>query len=246
MTQNPRRYRLSTVVLSSALAAALAWGVTALAITGSAGGTEAAPGVGPTAPTSEIQTSEDPNSVKIPDLSRRIEGDPLAIGRVDAKVVMIEYADYRCPFCSLYARETLPKLVDKYVADGTLRVEWRDLPIFGEQSEAAALAARAAGDQGRFWEFQEALHAAAPDNGHPDLTRDVLLGFARTAGVSDMAAFEVAMDSEAHRAAMQADVREAQALGASSTPVFIIGDEPIAGAQPYEVFAKIIEAQAAK
>lgn len=64
------------------------------------------------------------------DMSRRIADDPTALGAVDAPVVMVEYSDYRCPFCGLFARDPLPVLVEKYVDSGELRIEWRDLPVF--------------------------------------------------------------------------------------------------------------------
>ena len=81
-------------------------------------------------------------------LARRDADDYTAIGDVDAPLVMIEYSDYRCPYCALYATETQPELIKKYVDTGKLRIEWRDTPIFGEQSLDAAVAAPAAGEQG--------------------------------------------------------------------------------------------------
>lgn len=70
-------------------------------------------------------------------LARRGVGDPLAVGRADAPVVMVEYADFKCGYCGKFARDSEPALIKKYVEDGTLRIEWRNFPIFGNQSEAA-------------------------------------------------------------------------------------------------------------
>lgn len=238
-----RQFRLSSVIVI-ALGSALLGGLGTAVVLNSplAGSDTSAPAPAPSGPAAQPEQT----ASGVPDLARRIDGDPTAIGDVDAPVVLIEYADYRCPFCSLFSRETMPKIMEQYLADGTLRIEWRDLPIFGEQSVQTAVAARAAGDQGLFWEYNAAVAAAAPDRGHPEIDRAMLIGFAEQIGVPDLAAFELGLDSEAHRAAVQADLREAQSIGATSTPIFLIGDEALAGAQPLKTFQDVIERQAAR
>ena len=178
-------------------------------------------------------------------LARRQEGDPMARGRVDAPVVMIEYADYRCPFCSVFAEDTLPKL-QPLIDDGTLRVEFRDLAIFGDDSVAAAAGARAAGAQGLFWEFQEALYRRLPNQGHPDVKDDLVLEVARQVGVPDMTAFETAYRLEETRAAVRRESDEARQMGINRTPFFFVGTRPVSGAQPLEVFQQIIAQEKAK
>lgn len=179
------------------------------------------------------------------DLPRRDPNDPLAMGKVDAKVVMTNWSDYRCPFCAVWHQRTMPALA-KYVEDGTLRIEFRDLSLFGQQSDATAVAARAAGQQGRFWEFQDAVFAAAPPSGHPDIQRDDILAFAQTAGVPDMTAFETALSDPALLEAVAADSAEARQLGISGTPFFVIGGQAISGAQPTEVFESLIAQELAR
>lgn len=178
------------------------------------------------------------------DMSRRIDNDPLAIGAVDAPVVMVAYSDYRCPFCAKFGRDIEPKLVDRYVGDGTLRIEWRDLPIFGDQSMIAARAGRAAAAQGKFWEFGAALYAASPDRGHPELTPDTLRGFAATAGVADMDRFTEQIADTTVDQDIYTDMLEANTIGVSSTPSFVINGTPVLGAQPLEVFEQVIDAAA--
>lgn len=67
------------------------------------------------------------------DMSRRIDGDPTAMGSMDAPVVLVEYSDFRCPFCALYAGDTQPEIIKEYVDTGLVRLEWRDLPLFGQE-----------------------------------------------------------------------------------------------------------------
>lgn len=187
--------------------------------------------------------SEAPSVPAVPDLARRIPGDPMALGSVHAPVVMVEYADYRCPFCAAFDKDTLPVLVKQYVDTGVLRIEWRDFPVFGEQSVDAAVAGRAAAQQGLFWEYHHALYALAPQMGHADLTRQVLIDTAQRVRVPDMNAFTAALDSSQLRSQVLADAGEAQRLGASGTPTFVVGSEPLVGAQPLSVFSQVIEQQ---
>ncbi|MEU9100519.1 thioredoxin domain-containing protein [Streptomyces sp. NPDC048361] len=176
-------------------------------------------------------------------LARRDAKDPLAQGRPDAPVVMIEYADFKCSYCGKFARDTEPALVKKYVDNGTLRIEWRNYPIFGAESEAAARGAWAAGQQGRFWQFHAAAYAeGAKEKGFGG---DRLKALAEEAGVPDTGRFARDLDSDAAKAAVKKDQEEAYGLGASSTPSFLINGTPIAGAQPMDSFAQVIEAAAA-
>lgn len=179
-------------------------------------------------------------------LARREDGDPLALGATDAPVTLVMYSDFRCPFCAKYTRDTEPLLVDRYVHDGVLRIEWRDFPIFGDQSVAAARAGRAAGAQGRFWEFNHAVAAAAPPRGHPEMTERTLIDFAKQAGVPDIARFTAELRDGTHDAAIGADLVEGQSIGVSSTPAFVINGVPVLGAQPLEEFTRVIDAAAAR
>ena len=179
------------------------------------------------------------------DLARRQPDDPLAQGAVTAPVTLVEFADFRCPFCAQFARTTEPVLIDKYVKSGVLRIEWRDMPIFGAQSMAAARAGRAAAAQGRFWPFLTAVYQAAPAKGHPDLTAAALEGFARQAGVPDLARFTADAAGTSFDAAIGADLQVANRFGIPSTPAFSVSGTPVLGAQPTDVFTGMIDNLAA-
>lgn len=175
------------------------------------------------------------------DLAHRTAGDPLARGSVSAPVVMVMFSDFRCPFCAEFSRTTEPALIRKYVDTGILRIEWRDFPIFGAQSTAAAIAGRAAAAQGRFFQFTQAVYAVAPQTGHPDLSNAALVGFAQKAGVPDIAAFKAAMDDPVAAKAVAANLDQASSLGVPSTPAFIINGYPLVGAQPLAEFTSLID-----
>ncbi|MGW7054419.1 DsbA family protein [Streptomyces sp. NPDC054887] len=191
------------------------------------------------------EVSADPQAGLYPELAklaRRDRDDPLAQGRTDAPVVLIEYADFKCGYCGKFARDTEPALVKKYVEDGTLRIEWRNYPIFGKESDAAARAAWAAGRQGRFWQFHAAAYAeGAKEKGFGQARLEAL---AEEAGVKDIARFTRDAGSGAAAEAVKADQEEAYRLGATSTPSFLVNGRPIAGAQPAGTFTQAIEAAA--
>ena len=173
-------------------------------------------------------------------LPRRESGDARALGRVDAPVVMINWSDFRCPFCALWARTTFAEL-KPYVDSGSLRIEFRDLVLFGEQSRLAAIASRAAAAQGRFWQFSDALFAAAPTSGHPTITAPDVVRFARQAGVKDIDRFREALDDPVLAQAVDEESAHAQTLGISGTPFFVVNTTPISGAQSLEAFTSVIE-----
>ncbi|MFE9483974.1 DsbA family protein [Streptomyces spororaveus] len=212
-------------VLAAITLGLVSWQATAPAGTGSSG----APAVaGPrTDPAAELKA-----------LARRESGDKLAVGRADAPVVLIEYSDFKCGYCGKFARDTEPELVKKYVADGTLRIEWRNFPIFGAESEAAARAAWAAGQQDRF----DAFHAAAYAAGSKEkgFAEHRLVELAREAGVPDLERFTADMAGGPAAAALKKDQEEGYRIGVTSTPSFLLNGRPIAGAQPLDTFTAAI------
>lgn len=238
--------RTSLILALVAVVAAIALIGGYLVLGGSNGGGSASGNAGAAATTGEGSTgsgNEPEEGAGLSFLARRIEGDPLALGDVDAPVVFINYSDYRCPFCAKFARDVEPEIIDEYVDAGLVRLEWRDVPIFGEQSMLGARAGRAAAEQGKFWAFNAAVYAEAPEGGHAELTEDSLVEFARKAGVPDLEAFRADMTSDRFDGEIMADANEAASIGINSTPSFIVGEGAVAGAQPREVFIDAIESQ---
>jgi protein-disulfide isomerase len=202
---------------------------------------------GPNTPVS-VSPEADPAQQKMYDdlaeqTSRRKDGDPLAIGRKDAPVVLVEYADYQCSFCGRFTRETQPELIKKYVEAGTLRIEFRNFTIYGADSERAARASWAAGQQGRFWQLHDELYAKTRKG--DALAEDKLVEMARTSGVKDIGRFRDDMNGAAADRALKEDQGEGYQLGVQSTPSFLVNGRPVAGAQPTEVFAQAVEDAAA-
>ncbi|WP_103062487.1 DsbA family protein [Actinomyces qiguomingii] len=170
--------------------------------------------------------------------------DSRAKGNVDAPVVMVVYSDFACPYCTQFAQEVEPELED-LVAEGTLRVEWRDLAQITETSPLAAQASIAAGNQGKFWEFHDAVYAAADPTEHPEYTEDSLVAFAEEAGVPDLERFRSDMNDAATVQEVQDARQHAYDIGITGTPFFIINDAYIGGYAPADYMRRTILEQAA-
>ncbi len=177
-----------------------------------------------------------------PDLTfveTRDSEDVQTAGPVDAPVAMVVYSDYQCPFCARWTNDTLPEMME-YAEQGDLRIEWRDVNQYGENSERAALAAHAAGNQGEFWEYHALLF---PDGDHlspEQLTEEHLIELADELGL-DTDQFEADLTSPEVLETVQQYAVEGQELGVSGTPTFVLGGEPIVGAQPTNVFVDTFE-----
>lgn len=177
---------------------------------------------------------------------RRDPDDPMAIGDVDAPVVLTEWIDMRCPFCALYSRDTLPILVEEYVDTGQVRIEFHDVVFYGEHSENAAIAARAAANQDMYVEYLATVYDAAPESGHPDMPREKLVGFAEEVGVPDMEQFIADLDDPDLREDVQASTQQAQQLGVTAVPFFVAGNTALSGAQSVDVFREFLDQAAAE
>ncbi|XRQ09122.1 DsbA family protein [Actinomadura welshii] len=199
-------------------------------------------GSSPPPASSETSSADKPaDGTQELDFVRRTADDPMAIGDVDAPVVMTEWIDLRCPFCAVVSRDTMPTLIEKYVDTGKVRIEFYDVAYFGEKSEDAAVAARAAGNQDKYVEFVTAVYAAAPERGHPDLPRDALIDFAKKAGVPDVDRFTAELDDPGLREDVQKSTRSAQQLGVTGVPFFVTGRTALSGAQPTGNFEKFLD-----
>ncbi len=175
----------------------------------------------------DVSVLIDPPRVEI-----NLSGAPTR-GPEDAPVMIVEISDFQCPFCRR-VQPTLAEVQEKY--GDKVRWSFKDLPLNSIHPDAqkAAEAARCAGDQGKFWEYRKAMFdAGAISSGLHEETAEKL-------GL-DQADFAACLDSDKHRAAVEADTEEATALGITGTPAFVINGIMLSGAQPFEAFERVID-----
>ena len=210
----------------------------------------AAPGDAGSAPAAAVEQAG-PNqaapsqSAQRINVERRAADDPTAVGSLDAPVAMVAYSDYQCGYCAKWASESLPSLLDKYVAGGQLRIEYRDIMFFGENSRQSAELAVAAGRQGKYQEFHDAIFAKGRTAKDADFSAKGIAALAERIVVDAERLAADAADPET-AALVQKNHDEAGALGVTGTPTFVVNGRPIIGAQPLDVFVQAIDQELAR
>jgi len=153
-------------------------------------------------------------------------------GLADAPITIVEWSDYQCPFCKR-AFPTVEQVLNEY--KDKVRYIHLDYPLpFHQQAMPAALAVHCAGDQGKFWEYNNNLYSAAGDLSPADLTK-------RAADLGlESAAFEACTASKKHEGLIKTNFEDGAAMGVTGTPAFFINGRMLVGAQPIEQFRTII------
>ena len=164
-------------------------------------------------------------------------GNAPVLGPKNAPVTIVEWSDFQCPFCGR-VEPTLQQLRDQY--PGKIRIAWKNQPLsFHANAMPAAEAAMAAHEQGKFWEFHDALFKKQGELG-PALYDEV----AKRLGLN-MDRFHAAIQARKHAAHIQDDMAAGNAVGAQGTPTFFVNGKKLVGAQPIEAFKQLVDAELA-
>ena len=176
-----------------------------------------------------------------------VDGAPTK-GDKEARVTLVEFSDYQCPFCGRFYRETWPEIDRDYVKTGKVKYVFRDFPLEGLHPQAlkAAEAAHCAGEQGKYWPMHDRLF-----EGQAALEDKDLAQHAGAVGL-DVTRFEQCLQSGRYTAQVRQSLQDGVQLGVSGTPTFIVGlSEPgsstvkaaaiLRGAQPYSSFKQALD-----
>lgn len=166
----------------------------------------------------------------INDAAAPFAGDP------GSAVTMVEFFDYHCGYCKQVA-PTVAKLLS---GRSNLRVVFKEFPILGPDSTMAAKAALAAHRQGAYFRFHQALMGSSEP-----ISPGAIERLAAKLGL-DVPKLKADMESQDIKAALERNLKLAEAIGVSSTPTFVLGSELVAGAMSEDSFRSLIKAQEAK
>lgn len=175
-----------------------------------------------------------------------VAGEPFK-GEPAAKVAIIEYADFECPFCRRFESQVYPSIRDSYIRTGKLKYFHRDMPLgFHQGAMPAARAVHCASEQGKFWEMHDSLLGDTASLSPADIDeRAGKLGM-------NVAKLDQCISSNRFADIIQRSITEANAMQISGTPTFIVGTlnadgnvmsvkKTVVGASPFEAFKAAIE-----
>ena len=151
-------------------------------------------------------------------------------GNPNGDVVIVDFNDYQCPYC----KRTHQAMKSVVAADGKVKTIYKDLPILGEASKVAAVAALASVKQGKHTAFHNALMEFAGK-----LDRDKILDIASSVGI-DRAHLEKDMEDPKLKRTIERNLELASALGIRGTPAFVIGKQFVPGAVDASALKQLI------
>ncbi len=190
-----------------------------------AGGSAQPIGVVPTPP-----TKVDVNPGHFP-----VKGDP------NAKVTIVEFADFQCPFCEKFYTDTESQILKNYVDTGKAKFAFRHYAFLGQESTWAAEAAECANEQNKFWDYHDYLYTHQGQENSGAFSKDKLEGFAASLGLNTDQ-FKNCLETDKYAQKVKDDMADGQKAGVNGTPATFVNGTLISGAQPYSAFQTAIDA----
>lgn len=166
-------------------------------------------------------------------------------GNKDAKVTVVEFADFQCPFCGQWHKEIYPKLKSEYIDTGKINFVYWDFAFLGEESFKTAEAGVCAQDQGKFWEYYDYIFNNQKGENEGTFSDEKIKSIAKTLGL-DISKFNSCFDSRINKSNVEESSSLATSYNVSSTPTLFINRLPIEGVLPWENYKQIIETELAK
>jgi protein-disulfide isomerase len=162
-------------------------------------------------------------------------------GAEDAPVVVVEYADFQCPYCQQFAVGAEQQLKEDYADQGQVRFVFRHFAFIGDESTWAAEASECANEQDRFWDYHDKLFEEQAGENQGAFSRDNLKRFAAELGL-DSEQFSECLDSGKYKSQVRDEYREAQGRRINSTPSILVNGQLVQNGSNYQVLQAAVEA----
>lgn len=195
----------------------------------------------PAAPAGNNQQAAAPQAPQAPTkVDVKVTDQDPFLGDPNAKVTVVEFSDFQCPFCGRFFKDVEPQLKKDYIDTGKVKFVYKHLAFLGKESTDAANASECAKEQNKFWQYHDKLFNSQNGENQGAFSIDNLKKFALDLGLN-AGQFNACLDSQKYNDHVQTDVAEANKNGFNSTPSTAVGDTPVIGAQPYNAFKTIID-----
>lgn len=207
-----------------------------------------------------------PQQVAAPTVAAKVEvkveeSDP-SLGPKNAKVTMVVFEDFQCPFCGAFSglntemvknmqsrdpswQAAIPNVKKEYVESGKVRLVWKDYPFLGQESFWAGAGARCAGDQGKFWEYHDYLFSNQNGENQGAFSKENLKKFAASVGLKTQE-FTTCVDMGKYDKQMRDAQAYGQSVGVQGTPGTFVNGKFVSGAASFSQFKTIIEEELKK
>lgn len=174
------------------------------------------------------------------DLVKKISPDAQSIGSKDAKVVVVAFEDFQCPYCKKSYDETYSKLKAEYIDTGKVLFVHYDLAFLGPESLGAANASLCAAEQNKFWQYRDVLYKnQVSQHNVGNFSDDNLSKYAKNIGM-DGVKFDECVSLNKYEEEINKGREFAESYGIGSTPTFVINGQMLKGARPYTELSTII------
>lgn len=167
-----------------------------------------------------------------------IESSDPVLGNPQAPVTLIEFFDFQCGYCKIFAEQTLPKIISEYVKAGKAKIIFKDFAILGDDSKSAAIAANCASEQNKYLEYHDKLYRLKDDNAFFD--SDNLLAVANELKLN-IFKFNECLGLEKISTQVEEDTKEGKLAGVRGTPTIFINGLKVPGAQSFSYYKSIID-----
>lgn len=169
-------------------------------------------------------------------------GDSPYLGNKNAKITVVEFADFRCPFCERFFQDAEKQIIANYVNTGKAKFVFKHYAFLGQESVWVSEAAECANEQDKFWEYHDWLYDnQALESDLAYYSKANLIKYAGRVGL-DVNKFSFCLSSDKYSSRVNSDYSQGQSAGVTGTPTVFINGQMIVGAQPFSVFKTAIDA----
>ena len=166
-------------------------------------------------------------------------------GSDSAKVNIVEFGDYQCPFCEKFFSETEPQIIKNYVDTGKAKFYFLDFQFLGPDSQTLGQGAWCANDQGKYYDFHDYVYSHQGQENSGWATPDKVKVIAKNVKGLDTAKFNSCLDSKKYESRVKDLTQLGQSVGVTGTPSTLVGNSQdgytlVPGAQPFSAFQQIL------